>query len=151
MMSQSPVGIAYDNQYFAPMGLMDFYTDNFYQYMVPLGPRIPNKILQPITGYYFLDSPEFGENQKVVGSIVQNGFIRVRRRRPRKSEACIEAKPLCEAAFHFFATQPFVLARGVFLPKTGLLKLQPKHSAFLFGLRKKFDVGYFPAKGSKKA
>jgi len=49
--------MAYDNQYFAPMGLLDFYTDNFYQYLVPLGPRIPNKILQPITGYYFLDSP----------------------------------------------------------------------------------------------
>jgi hypothetical protein len=60
---------------------------------------------------------------KSSGSSVQNGFIRVRRRRPRKSEVCIEAKPLCKAAFHFFATQPFVLARGVFLPKTGLLTL----------------------------
>ena len=37
--------------------------------MVPLGPTIPNKILQPITGYYFLDSPEKGENQKVPGQV----------------------------------------------------------------------------------
>jgi hypothetical protein len=65
--------MAYDNQYFAPMGLLDFYTDNFYQYLVPLGPRIPNKILQPITGYYFLGSPEFVENQKVLGPLCKMG------------------------------------------------------------------------------
>jgi hypothetical protein len=44
------------------MGLFDFYTDNFYQYLVPLGPWNPNNILRPGLGYYFLDSPEFDEN-----------------------------------------------------------------------------------------
>jgi hypothetical protein len=39
------------------MGLFDFYTDNFYQYLVPLGPWNPNNILRPGLGYYFLDSP----------------------------------------------------------------------------------------------
>jgi hypothetical protein len=39
------------------MGLLDFYTDNFFQYLVPLGPWNPNNILRPGLGYYFLDSP----------------------------------------------------------------------------------------------
>jgi hypothetical protein len=46
------------------------------QYLVPLGPRNPNKILPPITGYYFLDSPEFGENQKVPGQLPKMGLFR---------------------------------------------------------------------------
>jgi hypothetical protein len=38
------------------MGLFDFYTDNFYQYLVPLGPWNLNNILRPGLGYYFSDS-----------------------------------------------------------------------------------------------
>jgi hypothetical protein len=57
MMSQSPLWTAYKTNILPRWGFSDFWAIIFYQYLVPLGPRNPNIILRPITGYYFLDSP----------------------------------------------------------------------------------------------
>ena len=73
-MSQSPLGTAYKTNIPPRWGFSDFWAIIFYQYLVPLGPRNPNIILRPITGYYFLDSPERGENQKVPSQLHKSGL-----------------------------------------------------------------------------